>query len=103
MTEQEVRDLIVFAFAGASDQSWDGGLLNSVTDSAVKVAKERGIIKEEKFCEHGFIAETNTCSVVSCVNFNFREEETCTPDGIHRKHCTCWGSADDDTTPEYSE
>lgn len=69
MTEQELRDLIIAAFIESIDKRWDGGLISCVLDTAVKVAKERGIIpQEEKFCEHGFISGSYTCSDPYCEN-----------------------------------
>lgn len=76
MTEQEVRDFIAASFIASTNQNWTGNLISSVVIAAVKVAKERGIIpQEEKFCEHGFIAGSDTCSAPDCVNYGTKEEQ----------------------------
>lgn len=63
MTEEELREFIALSFANAGNRDWNGTLLYHITLSAIRVAKEKGILKEEKSerCEYVSDIDNSRC------------------------------------------
>ena len=71
MNKEEFKKELVLALIDSSASTYLSGYITKVAaDQITDYFADKGVYTEEKFCEHGFISGSLTCSNSDCNNFD---------------------------------